>query len=202
MAINILAVSSSPRFGGNTETLLDEMIRGLKDTIAQNGCEAEYHIEKIRLAECKLMPCTQCDHCQKTGECPIQDDITRMYPKLLAADWFILASPIYFMAHCAQAKLLIDRCQTFWARRYALKQSLMQPGQNFRRGIFISVGATHGTKVFSGVKVTMKWFLDALEMEYWDNLLIEGCDKKGSICQHPTALQDAYDLGRRIINSK
>ena len=202
MTINILAISSSPRFGGNTETLLDEMIRGLNDTIAKTARESEYQIEKIRLAECKLMPCTQCDHCQKQGECLIQDDITRIYPKLLAADWFILAGPIYFMAHCAQAKILIDRCQTFWARRYVLNQSLMQPGQKFRRGVFISVGATHGAKVFSGVKVTMKWFLDALEMEYWDNLLFEGCDKKGSIRQHPTALKDAYDLGQRIITSE
>jgi len=200
--MNILAISSSPRIRGNTETLLDEMIHGLNDAIAQAGRDSEYQIEKIRLAECNLMPCNQCDHCQKQGECPIQDDITRMYPKLLAADWFILASPIYFMAHCAQAKLLIDRCQTFWARRYVLKQSLMQPDQKFRRGVFISTGATHGTRVFSGAKITMKWFLDALEMEYWGNLLFEGCDKKGSIHQHPTALQDAYDLGQQIINSE
>jgi len=200
--MNILAISSSPRNQGNTEILLDEMIRGLNETIAQTGRKSEYHIEKIRLAECNLMPCNQCDHCQKQGECPIQDDMTHIYPKLLAADWFILAGPIYFMAHCAQAKLLIDRCQTLWARRYVLKQSLMQPGQKFRRGVFISVGATHGDKVFSGAKVTMKWFLDALEMEYWDNLLIEGCDKKGAVRQHPTALKDAYDLGQRIINSE
>ena len=201
MTTHILAISSSPRLGGNTETLLDELIRGMNDAMVQAGRESEYHIEKIRLAECKLMPCTQCDHCQKQGECSIQDDITGMYPKLSASDWFLFASPIYFMAHCAQAKLLIDRCQVFWARRYVLKQSLMQPGQKFRRGVFLSVGATHGAKVFNGVKVTMKWFLDALEMEYWDNLLFEGCDKKGSIRQHPTALKDAYDLGQRIINS-
>lgn len=202
MTINILAISSSPRNQGNTEILLDEMIRGLNETITQTGRESEYQIEKIRLAECKLMPCTQCDHCQKQGDCPIQDDMIHIYPKLLAADWFILASPIFFMAHCAQAKLLIDRCQTFWTRRHVLKQSLMQPGQKFRRGIFISVGATHGPKVFNGVKVTMKWFLDALEMEYWDNLLFEGCDKKGSIRKHPTALKEAYGLGQRIINSE
>lgn len=202
MTINILAISSSPRSEGNTEILLDEMIRGLLDTMTQTDRESEYHVDKVRLAECNLLPCTQCDHCRKQGECPLRDDMGAIYPKLLASDWFVLASPIYFMAHCAQAKLLIDRCQTFWARRYILRQSLIQPGQNFRRGVFLSVGATHGTNVFRGATITMKWFLDALEMEYWDNLLYEGCDEKGSIRQHPTALQDAYDLGRRIINSK
>jgi len=198
MTINILAISSSPRIQGNTEILLDEMIRGLHDTVDQKNSMPEYQVDKVRLAECNIMPCTQCDHCRKQGDCSIQDDMFEIYPKLLASDWFILASPIYFMAHCAQAKLLIDRCQAFWARRYTLKQSLMQPGQKFRRGVFLSVGATHGTNVFRGATITMKWVLDALEMEYWDNLLYEGCDEKGSIRQHPTAVTDAYDLGRRI----
>jgi multimeric flavodoxin WrbA len=202
MAINILAISSSPRIGGNTETLLDEMIRGSQDAISKTNRDSDFQIEKIRLANCNLLPCTQCDICLKNGDCPQPDDILPIYPKLLAADWFILASPIYFMAHCAQAKLLIDRCQSFWARRYILKQSLMQPGQKFRRGIFISVAATHGSKVFSGVKVTMKWFLDAMEMEYWDNLLVEGCDEKGSVRQHPSAMQDAYKQGQTIINTE
>ena len=202
MTINILTISSSPRIGGNTEILLDELIRGLHEAIARAGCEPEYKIDKIRLAQCALKPCTQCDHCLKMGECPVPDDMARIYPKLLAADWFILTSPIYFMGHCAQAKLLIDRCQAFWARRYILKQSLMQPGQKFRRGIFISVGATHGAKVFSGAKITMKGLLDALEMEYWGNLLYDGYDEKGAIRNHPTALQDAYDMGQKLINSK
>lgn len=202
MAIHVLAISSSPRKQGNTDLLLDEVVRGLGETLARNGHDSEYQIEKIRLAESTLFPCTQCDHCQTDGTCPVQDDITGIYPKLATADWLLFAGPIYFMAHCAQAKILIDRCQAFWARRYVLKQSLMQPGQTFRRGVFISVGATHGPKVFRGAQVTMKWFLDALEMEYWDNLLFEGCDEKGAIRQHPTALQDAYELGQKIACSR
>jgi multimeric flavodoxin WrbA len=121
-----------------------------------------------------------------------------LYPKLLEADVLIMAAPIYFMAHCAQAKLLIDRCQVFWARRYRRNEQLRDTSKTRPRGVFISVGATHGSKVFAGAKITMKWFFDTLDMEYADNLLFEGFDEKGAIRSHPTALQEAYQLGCKL----
>ena len=191
----ILAISSSPRLGGNSETLLDEFLRGLREADTKSTCE----VVKFQLANLKISPCTQCDYCHLKGTCSIRDDMDQLYPRLEEADWFILASPIYFMSHCAQAKLMIDRCQVFWARCNLLNMTLRAPGRPPRRGIFISVGATHGEKVFAGVQVTMKWFFHSLEMEYWGNLLFEGLDEKGAVNNHPTALQEAYDLGQSIV---
>jgi multimeric flavodoxin WrbA len=188
--MKILAITSSPRRSGNSELLLDELIRGAKD----NGSD----VEKYALADLIIHPCNQCDFCHSRGQCNIKDDMEMLYAKLLETDTLVLASPIYFMAHCAQAKLFIDRCQVLWARRYILKQKLIPAGRPPRRGIFIAVGATHGEKVFAGVKVTMKWFFDALQMEYYEDLLIEGVDKKGAIREHPSALPEAYALGAKL----
>jgi multimeric flavodoxin WrbA len=196
--MNILAISSSPRRGGNTELLVDEMLRGAKDKVSCdviNGCE----IEKIRIPELNISPCTQCENCSLDGVCIIKDDMQLLYPKLLRADRLIFASPIYFMAHCSQAKMVIDRCQVFWAKRYILKQHIRQEGAPPRRGVFVSAGATHGPKVFAGAKVTMKWFFNALEVEYWDSLTIEGCDAKGTVSRHPDALQQAYEMGKKLV---
>ncbi|KPK75753.1 MAG: hypothetical protein AMJ79_09880 [Phycisphaerae bacterium SM23_30] len=193
----ILAISSSPRIYGNTDLLLEEVLRGLHETRESTSDRGGDDIEKIRLSGLEISPCTQCDFCRQEGCCALQDDMQDIYPKLTKADGLILASPIYFMAHCAQAKLLIDRCQALWSRRYILKQPIQDPGRPRRRGIFISVGATRGSKVFAGVKITMKWFFDALEVEYWGNLLFEGLDAKGSVRDHPTALEEAYQLGCR-----
>ncbi|MBN1766456.1 MAG: flavodoxin family protein [Sedimentisphaerales bacterium] len=192
--MKILALSCSPRIGGNTDTLLDEVLRGA----AENNCD----IDKIYVSQLDIQPCAHCDFCINSGTCNIPDDMPGIYSKLIETDCLIFASPIYFMAHCAQAKLLIDRCQVFWARRYMRKESALQLGRPKRRGIFISVGATHGSKLFAGVKVTMKWFFDALEFEYTDNLLFEGIDAKGAIGTHPTALKEAYDTGRTIGQGK
>jgi multimeric flavodoxin WrbA len=187
---NVLGISSSPREGGNSDLLLDELLRGAEE----GGCT----VEKIRLAEKKIIPCTQCDHCQQDGSCVLEDDMDEIYARIENSDWLVLASPIYFMAHCAQAKLVIDRCQVFWARKYILKKPVVPGVHGPRRGVFVSVGATHGSKVFAGVKVTMKWFFDSLDMEYWGNLLFEGIDQKGAIREHPTALGEAYELGLKM----
>jgi multimeric flavodoxin WrbA len=188
----VLGISSSPRKGGNTDLLLDEFLRG--------AAEAGGQTEKICLREYHIHPCTQCDFCITRGQCYQRDDMAGIYPKLLGTDCLALATPIYFMAHTAQAKLMIDRCQAFWAKRYRRHEPVAQTGRP-RRGVLLAVGATHGPKVFAGTKVTTKWFLDALEIDFWADLCVEGVDEKGAIRQHPTALPEAYELGRRAVES-
>jgi hypothetical protein len=47
----------------------------------------------------------------------------------------------------------------------------------------------------------MKYFFDAIGVTYADELLVRGVDKKGEVKQHPTALTDAYELGKRIAST-
>jgi hypothetical protein len=72
------------------------------------------------------------------------------------------------------------------------------PIQKERKGYFVSVGATKGERLFRGVKLTVKYFFDVLDVQYTDDLLIRGVDEKGAIRLHPTALEDAYRLGEKI----
>ena len=191
--MHLLALACSPRKNGNTEILLDRFLEACRDHHAD--------IEKIWLPALNLRPCAHCDFCLQNQTCRLDDDMKSLYPKLLETDVLVLASPIYFMAHAAQAKIFIDRCQMFWARRYVQKNPIRPAAGPPRRAVFIAVGATHGPQVFAGAKTTMKWFLDSLRMEYWDNLLIDGCDEKGAIRDHPTALDEAYRLGVKLVQS-
>ena len=196
--MKLLAISSSPRVKGNTDLLLDELLRGVRETWRANP---EHSIEKIPLNDLTLRTCTHCDYCLKHLGCNVQDDMQPLYSKLIEADWLILASPIYFMAHCAQAKILIDRCQIFWAYKHMHHQPLPRTSPHPRRGIFVSVGASRGKNLFDGTKLTMKWFFDALQMEYWDNLLIDGIDAQGAILEHPDAMQQAFELGKKLARA-
>jgi hypothetical protein len=67
-----------------------------------------------------------------------------------------------------------------------------------RRGAFIAVGATRGEKLFDGSILTVKYFFKTIGVKYADELLIPGVDKKGEIKEHPTALSDAFELGKRL----
>lgn len=192
----LLALSSSPRVDSNSTALLNELLRGLSQS------PGNVQIDTIDLARLTINPCTQCDHCRQTGQCCINDDMQSIYNKLIDIDILVLACPIYYMAHCAQAKLFIDRCQVFWSRRHVLNQNIVPTPLRLRRGIFIATGATHGPKVFAGAKVTTKWLFESLNTEYWADLLVEGVENAGDILQDPTALKQAYLLGQRIACSE
>lgn len=177
----------SPRIKGNTDLLLDEALRGAQS----QGAE----VEKLVVDKLNIAPCREYYRCLKDGNCAIRDDMDDIYPKLLDADRVIVASPIFFYGLTSQVKALIDRSQAIWARKYVLKQNLPDSG---RKGAFIAVGATRGEKLFDGSILTVKYFFKTIGVKYVDELLIPGVDKKGEIKEHPTALSDAFELGRRL----
>ena len=184
--MKVLGIMGSPRIKGNTDLLLDEALKGAKSQQAEIG--------KIVVDKLKITPCREYYGCLKDGDCVIRDDMDDIYPKLLEADGIIVASPIFFYGLTAQLKALIDRCQALWARRYVLKNL----PDSARKGAFIAVGATRGKQLFDGSILTVKYFFQAFGVEYVDELLIRGVDKRGEIKEHPTALSDAFELGRRL----
>lgn len=186
--MKVLGILGSPRRQGNTELLLDEFISGAES----HGAE----IEKIVLVDLKITPCLELNVCQQNGVCPINDDMKGLYPKLLEADCVVVASPIFFYSVTALTKAFIDRCQALWATKYVLRR--VPVGGKKRKGIFISVGATKGKRLFEGVTLTMRYFFDAIDAQYSADLLIRGIENKGEIRKHPTALKDAFLLGKNV----
>lgn len=185
--MKVLGIWGSPRVGGNTEILLDALLRGAQE----GGGE----VEKVALRKLKISPCLEIYKCFETGECPIKDDMLTLYSKLLAADVVVLASPIFFYGLTAQAKAMIDRTQAFWARRYILKQEF--PGGH-RQGIFLSTAATKGKHLFVGARLATYYFFDAIHVRYAAEILVREVDEKGAILRRPEVLAEAEALGRRL----
>jgi len=185
--MRVLGIMGSPRIKGNTDLLLNKALKGAQS----HGAE----VEKIVVDKLKIAPCREYYGCLRDGSCVIRDDMDDIYPKLLAADAIIVASPIFFYGLTGQLKALIDRCQALWARKYILKQDF---SDSTRKGVFIAVGATRGKQLFDGSILTVKYFFQAISVRYTDELLVRGVDKKGEIKEHPTALSDAFELGKRL----
>jgi multimeric flavodoxin WrbA len=185
--LKVLGIMGSPRLGGNTDLLLDEALKGASSAGAE--------VEKIVVDRLKITPCKEIYHCLIDGTCPLKDDMQDIYPKILAADAIIVATPIEFYTVSAQTLTLMSRCQALWARKYVL-QNLDIP---VKRGAFIGVGATKGAKLFDGPLLTVKYFFQAVNAELKEELSIRGVDKKGEIKDHPEHLAVAYELGKRLV---
>lgn len=104
MAPEILAICSSPRKGGNTETLVKTALEAAE----AEGARTRF----ISLRGKKINGCLSCFKCaeKKDEKCHgAKDDFGEIYEAIKKADGLILASPVYFAGPCSQIKAVIDR---------------------------------------------------------------------------------------------
>ncbi len=193
MAVKVLGISTSPRVEGNSDLLLKQALAGAE---SQDG-----QVEYVHLGDLDIQPCVECNFCFSSGKCRIEDDYQSLSAKMLEADRMIFATPIFFMTVCSQAKVLIDRCQCLWARKYVLKEPIIEAAGLDRRAMVIAVGGTKGTKMFECIRMTMKYYLDVLDMQYCMNLFVNKVDGRGEIQQRPKALEEAYRLGGLLVSA-
>ena len=188
--MKVFGIAGSPRRGGNTDLLLAEAMRGA----ASQGAE----VKTIVLSELRIAPCDHCDACLVKGKCKIQDDMQMVYREMEEADRIILASPIHFMGLSAHLKIMIDRCQALWARKYVLKTPPLGEGPE-KKGFFIAVGGRKSANNFEPALAEIKTLFRIINVSYAGELLFSGIDEKGAIIRHPDALQQAFQAGQRLV---
>ena len=189
----ILAICGSPRRNGNTALLLNKAVEGARDAGAQ--------VDEVVLRDLKMSPCLEIYGCLKTGRCAIKDDFQGLYDQILECRGLILASPIFFYTVSAHTKILMDRCQSIWVKRYWLEKAPLNKKGSQRKGLFISVGATKGKKLFDGTLLTVRYFFDAIDTELWRSLLYRGLDFEGDVEKHPEYLDEAFQAGKELVKA-
>ncbi len=187
----VLGIYGSPRQGGNSDLLLDKVLEGAGSAGAE--------IQRVYVREMKLSGCQECGGCDKTGECVIPDEMQQIYPKLIDSEILFLSSPIFFYGLPSQAKALVDRSQAMWSKRVLEKSPEQRKRYDHGLGYLIAVGATKGKNLFDGVQLTAKYFFDALDKSYEGGLFFRAIEGKGSIREHPTALEEGYALGVKAV---
>ncbi len=179
----ILILKSSPRKRANSSLLADRAAAGARAAGAA--------VESTDLHGLHLRPCDGCDFCQGTAECVIADDMQMLYPKLRAADAIVIASPIYWFALSAQAKLCIDR----W---YALQgpDGHALAGKQF--GLLLTYG--DGDPFISGAVNAIRSFQDMCRYLRADlaGIVYGSASDPGEIQGQPELLQRAYELGAQL----
>jgi multimeric flavodoxin WrbA len=187
--LKTIAFFGSPRINGNTDLLLNETIRGIESLGSS--------VKTFRLNLMNISPCQNCGGCDETGECILTDQMNEIYPEIRTADRVILASPIFFFSLSAQAKIMIDRCQSFWCEKYLLGKSIPE-GAYGRKGLLLLAG---GLKKEIGIQcseATAKAFFRTISIPDHETLGYLGNDAKGAILEHPTALKEAFEAGKRL----
>ena len=177
MSKRILVISTSPRKGGNSETLADEFVRGARD--------AGNDVEKITLYDKTIGFCRGCLTCQSTQRCVIRDDADVIAQKMLRADVIAFATPIYYYNMCGQMKTLLDRANPLFSANY-----------QFRDVFLLAAAAEEDEHTVDGAVTGLQGWIDCFEKaRFAGTVFAGGVTAVGEVRHHP-ALQKAYELGK------
>lgn len=186
----IMCVAGSPRRHGNSSRLLDACVHGIE---AAGGAP-----DTLVLARTPVEQCRGCNACSRDGVCVIEDTMTEVYPRLDAADGFVIATPVFFATVPGTLKAFYDRCQPYWARRYVLgveRRTVRRPGALLLVG---GGGDPYGTGC---AETPTRSVLGVLDSEMTFSLVVEGPDKAADIEAYPEALTRAEEIGRQIVEA-
>ena len=176
----VLILSSSPRKGGNSDILCDQFAKGA----LENGNQ----VEKIRVSEKKIAPCTGCYFCRNSGgRCALNDDMGDILQKIIDCDVLVLSTPVYFYSMCAQLKAVIDRCVARWTE--IANKDLY----------YIMTAAEEDEDTMDGTLACLHGF--AMCIDGYDEkgiLYGKGVAEKGDVVNRPELMQIAYEMGLSV----
>ena len=176
--MKVLAISASPRIGGNSDILCDQFLKGAAD--------AGHQTEKISLSKMSISPCRACYSCGKNHVCVIDDDMAVIQEKLMKADVIVLATPVYFYCMDAQLKMMIDRCLPHYLD---IKN---------KRFWLIVTAADPARSAADATVAGLRGFLDCLPGAEERGILYgTGAWEKGEILKLPV-MRQAYEEGKAI----
>jgi multimeric flavodoxin WrbA len=191
----ILGIEGSPRKGGNSHTMLSEVLAG-----AQN---AGPFCHEVHLRDYKYEPCVGCEKCRTDKICTrFQDGMTLLYPQLLEAKGLVLISPVHNYNVTAWVKAFIDRMYCFydfentrprgWSSRLA--------GQG-RKAVIAAIAEQEDKKDMGFALEAMRLPLEALGYEIVAELPVLRLFDRGVIRDHQELLEQARQAGRKLAEA-
>ena len=185
----VACIAGSPRRHGNSELLLDALVRGVE---AAGGRTA-----KLVAAEADARPCRGCNACSKNGVCIQRDGMDAVYAELDKAEAVVVATPVFFATVPGVLKIVFDRFQPYWARRHVLGEPAPQ---HKRPGAALIVGGG-GDPYGTGCAITaIRSAFAALGVSAETVFECVGVDAASDIISRPEALRRAEQIGVQLVD--
>lgn len=190
--MKILGIGGSPRKGGNTDIILQEILRGAGD--------AGHETEAVFLRDYTINHCTGCERCRKDLTCTrFSDGMNMIYPKVEEADVMILGSPVYNYNVTANMKSFIDRLYPYYIfsddrpRRYRSRLA-----DRKRLAITFSVCEQTASEEMGFAEEAMSRPLEALGYQIYVSFPVCGFFDRGAVLNNEKNMEEAYLSGKYL----
>ena len=176
--MKILVITGSPRKNGNSNTLVDNFIKGAE--------EAGHKVVRFDSAFKNVHPCIACNKCGMNGECVFKDDFEFVRNNIVDADAVVFATPMYYFGISAQIKAVIDRF-------YSINGQIHVP----KKAVLIMTYADTSAKEAQPIISHYETLLNYLGWSDAGKIIASGVWTEGSVnnTQYP---KQAYELGKNI----
>ena len=174
---SVLILSSSPRRGGNSETLCEQFAKGAR--------EAGNRVEMLNINDYTIHYFEQKEY-DRTASAAETDDAAMIIAKMKSADVIVLSSPVYFYNMTAQLMALIDRT-------YGHEKDLRS-----KEFFYIATSTDRDNESTDGVFEAFHGFARCLYGSVERGVIRgNGARNRGDIDNHP-AMQEAYEMGKGV----
>jgi multimeric flavodoxin WrbA len=180
----VLGVVGSPRRNGNTHVLVS--------TILETARAAGAEVEALFLNDLAIKECDGCHACWSGKPCPKNDDMNRIYPRIIESDAIIFGTPVYWYGPTALMKAFVDRFVYFNCPRN-------RDRIRGKSAVIVVPFEEQDPATADLVVAFFKKSFEYLQMKLVGQIIAPGVTKRGEVRQRPDRLGEARKLGRALI---
>ena len=190
--MKVIAFCGSPRVKGNTDVLIDQLLKGAQSKGAKT--------EKVMLHKMKIGYCTGCRLCRKGDVptfCAIKDDMIPLYEKIYESDCIVVGFPIYTARESAQTSVFFDRLDCL-SNPYLIRKV-----PDGKRAAIIGTWQWPGEETYAFILEGHATLLKLHYMEPVEIISASGCKGKnygrGAVANDLKGMEDVFQAGEKLV---
>ena len=191
----VLGIGGSPRKNGNSDVLLQHIIKG----VGEDGIQAD----SVQLRDLDFKGCIGCERCRQDRICTgLHDGMSILYPGIVESRGLALVCPTHNYNVTAWMKAFIDRLYCFYnfedTRPRAWSSQLADQG---RKAVLAVICEQAGEEDMGFALQAMRRPLEALGYEVVDELPVFGIFDRAKVKQRTDVLSMAEQLGASLAEA-
>lgn len=191
----VLGVAGSPRRNGNSDVLLRQVLKGVRQDNIEYGL--------IQLRDIQFQGCIGCEKCRKDKICTgLNDGMSLTYSQIITSKGLVLVSPTHNYNITSWMKAFIDRLYCFYNFKNTRPRAWSsQLADQHRKAVLVAVCEQEDKQNMGFTLEAMRIPIQALGYEVIGEQAVFGVFDKGKIKDDRDSMEKAFALGRDLAKS-
>ncbi|PRR78848.1 flavodoxin family protein [Clostridium vincentii] len=180
----VIGIIGSPRKLGNSTSMVNEVLRGAKDS----GAETKV----FYLNSMSIKGCQSCMYCRKNDNCCINDDMQEILENIKDSDAVIIGSPIYIYQVSGQTKIMMDRLYPFTDEKH-------KPRFGKKKLVMVY---TQASPFFFSFRTYIRYLRNAftaMGLQHYKDIIVTKCFNPDVAKNNVKVMKKAYSVGKSLI---